>query len=428
MRNILQYILKILAKIILWRHRPVVVAVTGSAGKTCTKEAIYYVLKKKFRVRRNIRNYNNEIGVPLTILGSYVSPETTLIGMWGWLKIFLKSLFVIIYQKSYPEILILEMGICKPGDMEYLMSFIPVKVGVFTSIGEFPVHLEFFPEKGKLVKEKSILVKSLRSDGLAVLNYDDLSVRMVGDEISDKTKVIYYGFGEGADLKISNYELVIRDLKKKDYGINFKLEQEGSIVPIRLIRVLGKQHALIAAAAASVGLYFNLNLVQISNALRRYRTMAGRTKLLEGIKDSWIIDDSYNASPLSVLSGLDILREFPLEEDECKKIAVLGDMLELGEKTEDGHREVGKNIISTIDILFTVGDRARFIADEAKKHGFSKDNIFEFSRSEDVAIHVQEIIHKGDVVLIKGSRSMRMEKIVKEIMAHPEKADKLLIK
>jgi len=428
MRNILQYILKILAKIILWRYRPIVVAVTGSAGKTSTKEAIYHVLKKRFRVRRNIGNYNNEIGVPLTILGSYISPETTLGGMWDWLKIFLRSLFIIIYQKNYPEILILEMGICKPGDMEYFMSFIPVKVGVFTSIGEFPVHLEFFPEKSKLVKEKSILFKSLQSDGLAVLNYDDLSVRIIGDEISDKTKIIYYGFVEGANLRISNYELVIKDLKKKDYGINFKLEQEGSIVPIRLIRVLGKQHASIAAAAASVGLYFDLNLVQISNALRRYRTMPGRTKLLEGIKDSWIIDDSYNASPLSVLSGLDILREFPLEEDGCKKIAVLGDMLELGEKTEDGHRQIGENIISTVDILFTVGDRARFIADEAKKHGFSKDNIFEFSGSEDAAIHVQKIIHRGDVILIKGSRSIRMEKIVKEIMAHPEKADKLLIK
>ncbi len=428
MRNTLQYILKILAKIILWRYKPTVVAVTGSAGKTCTKEAIYYVLKKRFKVRRNIRNYNNEIGVPLTILGSYVSPETTLKGLCGWLKIFIKSLFVIIYQKNYPKILVLEMGICKPGDMEYFMSFIPVKVGVFTSIGEFPVHLEFFPEKGRLVEEKSILVKSLPNDGLAVLNYDDLSVRMVGDKLPEQTKILYYGFGEGADLKIRNYELVIRDLKKKDFGINFKLEQEGSIVPIRLIKVLGKQNALTATAAAAVGLYFDLNLVQISNALRRYRTVAGRSKLLEGIKESWIIDDSYNASPLSVLSGLDILKEFPIEEGHCKKIAVLGDMLELGEKTEVGHRQVGENINSIVDILFTVGDRARFIADEAKKHGFSKDNIFEFSRSEDAAIHIQKIIHKGDIVLIKGSRSIRMEKIVKKIMAHPEKSDKLLIK
>jgi len=215
MRNTLQYILKILAKMILWRHRPVVVAVTGSVGKTCTKEAIYYVLKKRFKVRRNIRNYNNEIGVPLTILGSDVSPETTLKGLFGWLKIFIKSFFVIIYQKNYPEILVLEMGIRKPGDMKYLMSFIPVNVGIFTSIGEFPVHLEFFPEKDSLIEEKSVLVNSLSKDGLAILNYDDLSVRMVGDKISEQTKVIYYGFGEGADLKIRNYELVIRDLNKK---------------------------------------------------------------------------------------------------------------------------------------------------------------------------------------------------------------------
>ena len=417
MRNTLEYILKIFAKIILWRYKPAVVAITGSAGKTGTKEAIYHVLKRKFKVRRNIRNYNNEVGVPLTILGSYISPETTLKGLLGWLNIFLKSIFTIIYQKDYPEILILEMGICKPGDMKYLMSFIPVKVGVFTSIGEFPVHLEFFPEMDKLVDEKALLIKSVSKDGLAVLNYDDLSVRIKGDELPDNIKTMYYGFGDGSDLKISNYELSIKDLKKKDFGVNFKLEYEGSIIPVRLIRVLGKQQASIAAAAAAVGLYFNLNLVQISNALRKYRTIAGRTMLLEGIKKTWLIDDSYNASPLSVLAALDILEKFPCEG---RKIAALGDMLELGDKTEEGHQKVGQEAAKVVDMLFVVGERSIFTADAAIKNGFNKENIFRFSNSEDAAISIQKHIKENDLILIKGSRGIRMEKITREIMAHPD--------
>ena len=428
MRNILQYILKILAIITIWRYRPVIIGITGSVGKTGTKEAIYSVLNEKFRTRRNIKNYNNEIGAPLTILGSYLSPETTFSGLLGWLKIFLKSLLNIIYQKDYPEILVLELGVSKPGDMKYLISFIPVKIGVFTAIGEFPSHIEFFPEKGKLVKEKSLLIKSLPDDGLAVLNYDDLSVRQEGDDLPEKIQTMYYGFGQGADLKIENYELKADDIEKGDFGVNFKLDYKGSFVPIRLIGVLGKHQVFSAAAAASIGLFFNLNLVDISEALKDYRSLPGRTNLIKGIKQTWIIDDTYNASPLSTESSLEILNELSLNSSkQVRRIAVLGDMMELGVETEPGHRIVGKKVVETSDLLFTIGERARFIADEAKQNGFNKDKIFEFSRAEDAQLPIQEKIEKGDIILVKGSRFMRMEEIIKEIMAEPEKADKLLI-
>jgi len=428
MRNILQYILKILAIITIWRYRPVIIGITGSVGKTGTKEAIYSVLNEKFRTRRNIKNYNNEIGAPLTILGSYLSPETTFSGLLGWLKIFLKSLLNIIYQKDYPEILVLELGVSKPGDMKYLISFIPVKIGVFTAIGEFPSHIEFFPEKGKLVKEKSLLIKSLPDDGLAVLNYDDLSVRQEGDDLPEKIQTMYYGFGQGADLKIENYELKADDIEKGDFGVNFKLDYKGSFVPIRLIGVLGKHQVFSAAAAASIGLFFNLNLVDISEALKDYRSLPGRTNLIKGIKQTWIIDDTYNASPLSTESSLEILNELSLNSSkQVRRIAVLGDMMELGVETEPGHRIVGKKAVETSDLLFTIGERARFIADEAKQNGFNKDKIFEFSRAENAQLPIQEKIEKGDIILVKGSRFMRMEKIIKEIMAEPEKADKLLI-
>ena len=422
MRRILQFILKILAKIVLWRYQPEIIGVTGSVGKTSTKEAIYQVLKKQFRVRRNIGNYNNELGVPLTILGL----ETAGHSLTAWLKNFFKVGAVIFCGKNYPEILVLEMAVDRPGDMRYLLDFIPVKVGVITAIGQFPVHIEFFPEREKLIKEKSLLVKALSKNSLAVLNYDDLSVRMIGDELSKDASVINYGIGQGADLKIMNYELVIKDLKKGDFGVNFKLEYQGSFVPIRLNKVLGKQQAYAVAAAAAVGLNFGLNLVKISAALKKYRSLPGRTKLIKGIKNSWIIDDSYNSSPLAVSAALEILKEF-----HGRKIAVLGDMLELGENTETCHRQIGMEAASVVDLLFTVGARARFIADEAAQPkqgiGIAKEKIFKFSRPEEAALALQKELLLGDIILVKGSRSIHLEKVVKEIMAKPEKADKQLV-
>jgi len=420
MRNLLQYILKILAKIVLWKYQPEIIGVTGSVGKTSTKEAIYQVLKKQFRVRRNVGNYNNEIGVPLTILGL----ETAGRSLIAWLKNFFKAGAVIFWGKDYPEILVLEMAVDRPNDMKYLLDFVPVKVGVITAIGQFPAHIEFFPEKGKLIEEKALLVKSLAKNSLAVLNYDDLSVRMIGDDLPKEVSIVNYGMGQGADLKIINYELIIRDLKKGDFGVNFKLEYQGSFVPVRLNKVLGKQQAYAVAVAAAVGLNFGLNLVKISSALRKYRSLPGRTKLIRGIKNSWIIDDSYNSSPTSALAALEILEELPGQ----RKIAVLGDMLELGESTEAGHRHVGQQVASVVDLLFAVGSRASFIADEAVQQGMAQDKIFKFPRSEEAALTLQKEMFSGDTVLIKGSRAIHLEKVVKEIMADPRKADKLLVK
>ncbi len=422
MRNILQYILKILAKMILWRYKPEVVAVTGSVGKSGVKEAIYSVLKKKFRVRRNIKNYNNEIGVPLTVLGQDISPPTNILGLFGWLVIFIKAAFTFIWSPNYPQILVLEMGISKPGDMKYLMDFVPIKIGIFTAVGEFPVHLEFFPEKGKLIQEKAILLKSVPQDGLAVMNYDDLSVRTVGDDLPKRIRPFYYGFGDGAELKFSNFQLMLEDLDRGDFGVNFKFEYQGKVVPVRIDKALGKQQVYAAGAAAGVGLYFGLNLVEISNALRKFQSLVGRTKLIKGIKNTWIIDDSYNASPLATVAALEILEQFP-----GRKIAVLGDMLELGEETEIAHRQIGRGAAQRVDLLFTVGERTVFLADEARKQGLAQDKIFKFSRSDEAGIPLQERLEQGDVILIKGSRSMQMDRIVREIMAEPEKADKLLV-
>ena len=420
MRKILQKIMKFFAKIALQKYRPIVITITGSVGKTSTKEAIYSVLKNHFgekRVRRNYRNYNNELGVPLTIFDMETGGPSVL----KWIPKFIKILWMIIHRVNYPDFLVLEMGADKPGDIKYLLDFVKHKVGVVTTIGDVPVHVEFFESPEKVAEEKKTLVQMLNREGFAILNYDDERVRRMADGIS--ARVITYGLNEKADIKATNYDLKIIDKGKNISELNFKLDFKGSSVPAKLINVLGTQHLYSALAAAAVGLIFNLNLIEISEAIRQIQPMPGRMHLLRGIKNTLIIDDSYNAALLSMEAGIDALKVF----EGRRKIVVLGDMLEIGKYSPEAHTRVGKKAAEVADLIFAIGNRAGFIAEGAINAGFDANKIFQFSTSDEARMSVQKEMQENDVILVKGSRSMKMEKIVEEIMAEPEKAKELLV-
>jgi len=419
MRRLLQKILKILARSVLSKYKPVIIAVTGSVGKTSTNEAIYQVLKSHFgekEVRRNQRNYNNEIGVPLTIFGL----ETAGRSIFGWLIKFIKIFWMIIFRISYPGFLVLEMGADRPGDIKYLVDFVHPKVGVITALGEIPVHVEFFENPEQVAREKKTLITSLKEDEIAVLNYDDDRVRQIAEGI--KGKVLTYGLKERADMRATNYDLKI-GVNGNISELNFKLEFKGNTVPAKLFNVLGVQHLYSALAAAMVGIVFNLNLVEIAEALKELQPMAGRMHLIKGIKNTLIVDDSYNAALLSMEAALDSLKIF----EGRRKIVVLGDMLEIGEYAPEAHRRVGRKTAEIADLIFTIGPRAKFIAESAIRYGFDEKKIFQFDVSDEAGKIVQEQIKERDIILVKGSRAMKMEKIIKEIMAEPEKARELLV-
>lgn len=413
-RKIIQYILKILAKLYILRYKPLIIAITGSVGKTSTKEAIKTLLKSKFYIRSNPKNFNNEIGVPLTILGIKTLKKNIL---W-WITIFLKAIFKLIYT-NYPKILVLEIAADKPNDIKYLINIIKPRIGVVTAIGDIPVHVEFYSGPEEVAREKRKLIEMLPPIGWAILNYDDEIVL----EMKNKTraKVLTYGFDERAQIKCINYENQIKNGVPK--GINFKVEYKGNIVPFKLNNVFGKQQIYAALAAIAVGLIFNFNLVEISEALTNYKTPPGRMHLIEGIKETYIIDDSYNASPLSMLAALETLAILPGK----RKIAVLGDMLELGKYSLEAHKTIGERASKISNYIFCIGERAKFICSEAENLGFEKKNLFTFDTSDQAGKKLQEIIKKGDLILVKGSRAMEMEKIVLEIMKEPEKAKKLLV-
>ena len=423
MRKLIQLKLKILSKLILKKYKPKIIGITGSVGKTSAKEAVYTVLKTKFNVRRNTKNYNNEIGLPLTIIGSD-SPGKSI---FGWLGVFFKAGGLILRRdKNYPKILVLEMGVDRPGDMKYLMGIAKGDIGIVTLISHS--HEEFFEDVKEIQKEKGLLVENLKPGGWAILNFDDELTRELAGK--SKVKVLSYGFKEGAMLRAQ--ELVFSFEKTKDIknllGISFKLNYNGSFVPVLLPQVIGYNSIYAALVAAAVGATMEMNLVEISKAMREFDSPNGRMNLIDGIKHTLIIDDTYNSSPISVMSALDIVSKIPIAKG-ARRFAVLGDMLELGKYSEEGHREVGRYAAKArVDKLITVGERARDIARSAEEAGMARDNIFEYTDVAEAGRFIQQRIEQGDLILVKGSQGMRLEKIVKEIMAEPLRAKELLVR
>ncbi|MFA5021350.1 MAG: Mur ligase family protein [Patescibacteria group bacterium] len=419
LKKILQKTLFILARTVLNKYQPKVVGITGSIGKSSAKEAVFAVLKNNFRVRQNIKNYNNEIGLPLSIIGE-PSPGSSL---KGWLKLFLSALKLIIADsKNYPEILILEMGIDRPGDMDYLTNLAPVDIGIITNIG--PVHLEFFKTLERVAKEKSALVTKLKPGGWGALNADNKQVISLKNSVNGR--FLTYGFSAAAMVRALEINLSYK--REQISGLSFKLSYNGAVVPVFLPNVLADHLVYAALAAACVAIILEINLIDIANNLQDFVPPPGRMHLLLGANGSQLIDDTYNASPEATVAAIKVLGKIdPPAGGPGAKIAVLGDMLELGDYEKRGHEEVGRAIIDNkIDQLVIVGERAKIIGRTAGDAGLK--NIKNFDSSIEAGDYLLQQVKPGDLLLIKGSQGMRMERAVKILLAQPELAPSLLVR
>jgi UDP-N-acetylmuramoyl-tripeptide--D-alanyl-D-alanine ligase len=404
----LEKILRLMALAILKRHSPKIVAITGSVGKTSTKDAVFAVLQSKYVVRENKKNYNNEIGIPLTIIGA----ESGGRNLFGWVRVFLKWIYALVFTFDYPEILILELGIDHPGDMKYLMSFVKPYIGVVTNISLS--HIEYFKTMDNIAKEKRVLIEELPKNGFAILNADDERTLAMVKKTS--AKVITFGENKQAKINFSNFVYNYKD--DKPDGISFKLNYDGANIPIRLRLMLAQHSVYTALAAISVGVALKINLIDIAKSLENLKLSSGRTTFFEGLKESYLLDDTYNASPKSTISALSILENLKAK----RKIAVLGDMLELGDETENGHREVGKKLLEMkIDFFIATGKRMGFAIEEMLEGGYAKEKIIFCKSPLEAAQKVLNLIKKGDFILIKGSQGMRMEKVVEKLLANPKK-------
>lgn len=377
--NILKYIIKQLAKLTVWRFKPEIIAVAGPVGKSLAKSAIFAVLKNNYRVRKESDDFNgeSELGALLVILGKWRKISRPL--FLFWLRIIIAPIFRFIFlpKSLYPKILILESEEFKP------------KIAVLTAASggavEFPQSCDF-----------------------AILILDGAAFVKIKRRIKNYGKI----YDEESDIKIINIENRIDGNGLS--GVSFKIEYGGSFVPVFLKGLLGKSHTLAAAAAVAVGLIYNLNLVEaLELIMANYRPPKGKMNLTVGLKNTYIIDDSSGASLISARLALETIKELKAP----RKIAVLGDMAETDKFAVEAHETAGRLAAESVDILLTIGLRGKFIAEAALDAGMAKNKVLTFDIYEEAIEPLKTLIREKDLILIKASRAIGLEKIVEKLKA-----------
>lgn len=343
-----------------------VIAVTGSNGKTSTKDMIAQVLRSRYTIHSTQGNYNNEIGVPLTVLG----------------------------LEEQHEILVAEMGMRGLGQIKRLTEVCPPNLGVITNIG--PVHLELLGSMGNIAQAKGELLEGLGPEGVAVLNGDDPSVR--GQARSFKGKVVFYGLDQANNL-------IARGVTMDPEGHpSFVVRYEQEEVKVRL-GVPGVHNVWNACAALTVGLQYGISLAEGAKALEALSASAMRLEVQRNSQGVIIVNDSYNASPASMKGALDTLAHMYCSG---KRVAILGDILELGEISKEAHREVGEYARDSAEELIFIGKHASLMQ-EAAGRGEVYSSVEEF-------LATAPVYNEGDLVLVKASRGLHFERIVEKLM------------
>jgi len=346
-----------------------VIGITGSVGKSTTKEVVAEVLNQRFRTLKSPGNMNNEIGLPLTMVQLDESHERA----------------------------VLEMGFYVPGEIDFLCEIALPQVGVVTNVGT--VHAERAGSIQEIARGKAELVQRLppAPEGVAILNYDDPIVR----EMAAKTRarIFFYGLNPEADLWADGVEGMGLE------GIRFRLHYQGEVLHLR-VPLIGRHSVHTALRAAAVGLVEGLTWQEIVGGLQSNQVQL-RLVAVRGESGALILDDTYNASPESTLAALNLLDEL-----DGRKVAILGDMLELGQYERQGHAMVGVRAAEVVDELITIGERGKLIAAAAAEAGLPESRIKIYMRNQEAVDYLRDRLDSKDVVLVKGSRGMQMESIV----------------
>lgn len=348
------------------------IAITGSVGKTTTKNMIAEVLAKKYNVLKTYENYNNHVGLPLTVLS---------------------------LNKEH-DIGVVEMGMSGFGEIKRLVSIVEPEITVITNIGM--AHIEKLGSRQNILKAKMEIFDKMQMDGLAVLNADDSLLWELRELLPFKKA--YFGiYNEESDFKASDISYC---------GISghstFNIKINHNIYKVK-IPILGEHGIYNALVSIILGLHYGVEPEEIIKALAEYKTGSMRSDIIKTPSGITLIEDCYNASPASMYSAIRVLNKV---ESQGRKIAILGDMLELGEWSEQTHREVGEFVASNnIEYLITVGKNSKNISLAAKENGMSSSDVFSFDTNEEVVEFISEFLCCGDTVLVKGSRGMNMEKI-----------------
>lgn len=437
---------KIIVKILTWqalfllkRNNPKIIAITGNLGKTSTKDSIYAALHKNLLnengeslVLASKKSMNSDFGIPLTILGM----ESGWANPFLWFKIILNG-FVKMFDKFPYKYLILEIGADMPGDIKKVCEFINPNIVVLTAFAEVPVHIEFFDNKREsLVKEKKYLVENLKNQGTFIYNLDDedcvnIAKEMEGRDISQKS----------FSLKNPEADIFAKDIKIESESVNKFVTKVTGVsgevflkndnkYSVKIVDNLGQAIFYSILPAILIAEIFNVDIEKAIKDIEKNKETKGRMRLLEGIYNSTIIDDTYNSSPKALKHGIEVVKS--LDIGEGKKIFVIGDMLELGDFTKQEHERIGEMLVNIADILIVSGVRAKFIGEAVIAKGMNKDNVYFASSSLEAGRKALSVLESeiekdykagrseselgGDLVFIKGSQGARMEKVARILL------------
>ncbi len=409
-KSIVVFKLAFLARAVVHRYRPRIVMVSGSVGKTSTKDAVAMALSTRFLVRKSEKSFNSEFGVPFTIFG-VKSP-------WGnplaWYSVMKSALGLLLLPNHYPNMLVLEVGADRPGDLARMLRIATPDVVVITRLPEIPVHVEAYASPEAVREEEFSPAYALAADAPLIIPSDDQYA--LDSAVRTPARSILYGTSNNAVVHISDIDFY--ESGERVMGMIAKVSISGETRDLIIRGSVGRTQVFPIAAALATAYALEIPLSDALTALENYEPPPGRGRIFPGKNGSVIIDDSYNSSPAAVEEALATLKIFPRAK---RRIAILGDMLELGRYSVMEHERIGTLADSSADMVVAVGIRARAFVATLKN-----DKALWFSNSQEAAAALVDIVRIGDVVLIKGSQAIRTERIVEALLGDPSDAVRLV--
>lgn len=419
MKIIVYRILRHVSKKLLKRYNPTIIGVVGNVGKTSTRLNIVSFLHQFSPVGTNIENYNTPIGITLSFIGEKYPGKN----IFKWLGILSKALSKAWFGDSeFAPIWVLEVGVDAPGDMdEFINDFLEFDVVVFGFIGENPVHLAQFKDRRELINEDAKILRALKSDGTLIIDGDDSVLKSIYRKRDD---VITFGFGD-VNIKASDFKVSIEVVDTEEQWSNyhssivpkgkFKVEYRGSSIPFQVDYILGKHQVSSILPAIALGLIDGINLIDVSQQIRSVVPVKGRLRCLEGVKDTLLLDDTYNSAPAAMAMALYTLDR--LKVKGARKVAILGAMKELGPNSQSIHQDIGALAAEIVDVCIGVGEETKDTL--MSFHDNNPEGLYHwFADSEEAAMHIVDFITSDDIILVKGSQSSRMERVSLELLAN----------
>lgn len=401
LKGIVALFLALLARAVVHRYRPHIVMVTGSVGKTSTKDAVAAVLSARFFVRKSEKSFNSEFGVPFSILGV----ENPWNNPFAWFLLFRRALALLLLPNHYPSTLVLEVGADKPGDLTRILRIVKPDVVVVTQLPKVPVHVEAYASPEAVRDEEFSPAYALPAAAPLIISSDDA----YAVEHAKRTPARVFSYGTATDATVRLAPAHFLEEQGRVVGMSATAVVGDERVELAVRGSVGATQVFSSAAALAVAVALNIPLEDALVALEEYTPPSGRGRLLRGKSDSLIIDDSYNSSPVAVEQALATLQSFP---HASRRVAILGDMLELGRYSVQEHERIGRLACAAADVVIAIGIRARAFVSAP-----GKAEVQMFDNSSAAAFALASLPRPGDVILIKGSQSIRMEHIVQALLA-----------